>query len=131
MNILSMFNSWWENIINLNMLDTEFEQELAILLLKYTKITNENNIDIVTLVKEISTFLRYPLTSPIPNFSNYITSIVTYDEWSELYDEFIKLLPIYNHDIISVYSMKDYLYKMYFSNEHPIDLYNTYIKRTI
>ena len=121
MSILDFFNTWYRMIVNVNDINDEFEQELATILLKYN-VDRENIDSLPDHVSSLSDWLRQPLTEQLPKFD------VTLAEWLELYDEIVNLIPFYN-DVAktTVLGMKDYLSKIYYTNNNPMDVFREYI----
>lgn len=105
MSVLNFFNTWYKTIVNVDEIDDKFEQELAVVLLKYN--LDENNLDSLSdHISKLCDWLRRPLTEPLPKFD------MTFEKWSELYDELVNLVPFYNESTKTiVFQMKEYLSK--------------------
>ena len=117
MSVLDFFNNWYKTIVNVDKIDDEFEQELAIILLKYNNLDNLSNND----VTQLCDWLRQPLTEPLPKCK------LTLEQWSELYDKLVNLVPFYNESTKTViFGLKDYLRKIYYSDNDPMDLFREY-----
>lgn len=120
MSVLNFFNTWYKTIVNVDEIDDEFEQELAVVLLKYN--LDVNNLDSLSdHVSKLCDWLRRPITEPLPKFD------ITLEEWTKLYDEFINLVPFYNESTKTVvFGLKEYLSKIYYSDKDPMDLFREY-----
>lgn len=121
MSVLDFFNTWYKTIVNVDEIDDEFEQELAIVLSKYN--LDGNDVDNLSdHVSKLCDWLRRPLTEPLPKFD------MTFEKWSELYDELVNLVPFYNESTKTiVFQMKEYLSKIHYSDSDPINVFQEYI----
>lgn len=127
---MEYFDLMWAQVIDINLIDAEFEQKLVTLLASHP-----SDADIPALAVEISSFIRGPWVpktdssdSTDSNLKTYAESIHDYDTWYSLFDQLLDIVPFKMDGSRRIFTtLNKYFYELYFTDRSRKELWAEYI----
>lgn len=126
---------WEKFIIDTRLLTTEFQQDLACILLTAPDVS-ATGVDMQVLVQDLTKMLENPVKGynelDRDNVKMYLDSISDRNVWNRLYDEIVEIIPFKSANgkssSVIFIKAKDYLYDIYYSGTNSVDLSMKYLQ---
>lgn len=128
MEYLEYFDLMWAQVLDIDLIDAEFEQKLVTILASHPSDT-----DVPALAAEISGFIRGPWVPKTnsdsdSNLKTYAESIQDYDTWHSLFDQVLDIVPFKSDGARRIFTTLDkYFYELYFTDRNRKELWAEYI----
>jgi hypothetical protein len=131
MEYLEYFDLMWAQVLDINLIDAEFEHKLVTILASHPSDT-----DVPALAVEISSFIRGPWVpktnsdsdSSDSTLKTYAESIHDYDTWHSLFDQVLDIVPFKSDGARRIFTTLDkYFYELYFTDRNRTELWAEYL----